>query len=224
VRVARGTKLSRRKAQVAIKSGRVRVNGVRVSSPATRVSDGDEVSVDDAPMDEASLRRHVYDPKKIRLWAYHKKRGENCTDSDPDGQPTIYESMSASDPDYHTLPRLINVGRLDFHSEGLLLMTNNGYVSRWLELPSSGVERVYEVRCKHVLSSETVAAMEAGVCINAFQYQPFEIERVDRRADDDHDAGPDQQHLNWYRVLVREGKVLVVCVCVLVLVCCPMMR
>jgi 23S rRNA pseudouridine2605 synthase len=78
--------------------------------------------------------------ERTRLFLYHKPRGLMTTHADPEGRPTVFENLPEG------LPRLISVGRLDFNTEGLLLLTNDGGLARELELPETGWLRRYRVR------------------------------------------------------------------------------
>ncbi len=82
----------------------------------------------------------IAEPDPPRLWRYHKKRGLVTTERDPQGRPTVFAAMPKE------LPRVVSVGRLDINTEGLLLMTNDGGLKRYLELPETGWLRRYRVR------------------------------------------------------------------------------
>ena len=121
---------SRREAERWIEDGRVEVDGEILASPALNVEENNLVKVDGKLISAAP-------PPK--LWVYYKPLGLITTHDDPQGRPTIFEQLKK-------LPRVISVGRLDINSEGILLLTNNGELSRYLEKPSNKVERVYKVR------------------------------------------------------------------------------
>ena len=119
-RLARAGVCSRRDAEKLIAEGRVSVDGKVLTTPATLVTDAVIITVDGAV---------VGAPERTRLFRYHKPRGKLTTSRDPQGRPTIYEDLPPG------LPRVISIGRLDFNSEGLLLLTNDGALARRLELP-----------------------------------------------------------------------------------------
>ena len=129
--MARAGLASRRQAEPWIAAGRVSVNGAVISSPALNVTPQDQIAVDGTP-----LRAR----ERTRLFRYHKMRGLMTTHSDPEGRPTIFAALPKN------LPRLISVGRLDYNTEGLLLLTNDGALGRLLELPQTAWERRYRVR------------------------------------------------------------------------------
>src|ERR1700752_1753413 len=107
--IARAGLASRRQAETWIAAGRVAVNGAVIASPAVNVTDTDRITVDGEPLPAR---------ERTRLFLYHKPRGLMTTHADPQGRPTIFRRLPSE------LPRLISVGRLDFNTEGLLLLTN----------------------------------------------------------------------------------------------------
>lgn len=122
---------SRRDIERMIADGRIRVNGQPVTSPATFVTEQDKIELDGQRQGQKELPR---------LFLYHKPAGLITTAKDPAGRPTVFENLPRN------LPRVISVGRLDLNTEGLLLLTNDGGLSRLLELPSTGLKRTYRVR------------------------------------------------------------------------------
>jgi len=118
--LARAGLASRRDAEEMVVQGRVTVNGRVINSPALDVTANDVVAVDGAPLPAR---------ERTRLFLYHKPRGLMTTHADPEGRPTVFDNLPEG------LPRLISVGRLDFNTEGLLLLTNDGGLARELELP-----------------------------------------------------------------------------------------
>lgn len=173
---------SRRDAERAIEDGRVTVNGKKLTSPAFTVSDDDEITVDGYPL-----------PKKkaTRLWLYHKPAGLVTTARDPEGRPTVFEHLPRK------IGRVISVGRLDLNSEGLLLLTNDGTLSRQLELPVTGLSREYRVRVYGDLDYDDFAALTKGVTIDGVKYRSIhvDVEKEDRRSGN-----------HWLRVTLHEGK------------------
>ena len=129
--VSRAGLASRRDAEEWITQGRVTVNGRVINSPALDVTANDVVTVDGKPLPPR---------ERTRLFMYHKPRGLMTTHADPEGRPTVFDNLPEG------LPRLISIGRLDFNTEGLLLLTNDGGLARALELPDTGWLRRYRVR------------------------------------------------------------------------------
>jgi 23S rRNA pseudouridine2605 synthase len=178
--IARVGLASRREAEAWIAAGRVAVNGAVISSPALNVSAADQIEVDGAP-----LRAR----ERTRLFLYHKPRGLVTTHSDPEGRDTIFRALPRN------LPRLISVGRLDINTEGLLLLTNDGGLSRVLELPATGWLRRYRVRALGRVRQEALDRLRGGITIDGIRYGPIEA-TLDR-----------EQGANvWLTFGIREGK------------------
>ena len=178
--IARAGLCSRREAEEWIAAGRVAVNGEVIHSPALNVKARDRIAVDG----EALPAR-----ERTRLFLYHKPRGLITTHSDPQGRPTIFARL----PNH--LPRLISVGRLDFNTEGLLLLTNDGALARVLELPSTGWLRRYRVRAHGVVTQPQLDTLREGVTISGIHYGAIDaaLDRV--------------QGANlWLTFAIREGK------------------
>jgi 23S rRNA pseudouridine2605 synthase len=178
--IARAGLCSRREAERWIADGRISVNGEVLSSPACQVSVTDLVLVDGKPLPEAEAPR---------LWRYHKPRGLVTTHSDPRNRPTVFSSL----PDH--LPRVISVGRLDFNTEGLLLLTNNGALARHLALPSTGWLRRYRVRAHGAVQQADLDRLRQGIEIAGVRYGPIE-------ASLDKSQGSNV----WLTLGLREGK------------------
>jgi 23S rRNA pseudouridine2605 synthase len=178
--IARAGLTSRREAEEWIAAGRVAVNGTVIDSSALNVTSRDRISVDGEPLPAR---------ERTRLFLYHKPRGLMTTHVDPQGRPTIFQSLPPN------LPRLISVGRLDFNTEGLLLLTNDGALARMLELPATGWLRRYRVRAHGSISQGRLDELRDGVTISGIRYGPIEaaLDRV--------------QGTNvWLSLAIREGK------------------
>ena len=129
--MARRGLCSRREAERWILSGRVSVNGVVILTPALTVSDDDRVVVDGKSLKPQS---------ELRVWKFYKRKGLITTHKDPEGRPTVFEHLPTD------LPRVVSVGRLDFNSEGLLLLTTHGGLAQHLSSPRTAWIRTYRVR------------------------------------------------------------------------------
>ena len=178
--IARSGLCSRRDAEVLIGEKRVSVNGTVIESAALDVSPEDKVLVDGMPL--ASRQ-------PPRLWRYHKPKGRVTTHKDPEGRPTVFEALPED------LPRLISVGRLDFNTEGLLLLTNDGDLARHLELPSTGWARRYRVRAFGQIEQSKLDELAGGLKTGGVNYGPIEA-TLEREQGDN----------VWITLLIREGK------------------
>ena len=138
-----------------IDQGRIAIDGKVVEKPATLLTSLKGVTVDGKP---------VKPPTQARLFMFHKPAGVLTAASDPKGRPTIYDRL----PD--DLPRLMPVGRLDMNTEGLLLLTTDGGLKRQLELPSSGVQRVYRARAFGDVSQDQLERLIEGIEIDGIRY------------------------------------------------------
>jgi len=161
--MARAGLCSRREAERWIGEGRVSVNGKVLTKPAFEVGGKDRVLVDGKPLPVADT---------AQLWRYYKPKGLVTTHSDPQGRPTVFSALPPE------LPRVISVGRLDFNSEGLLLLTNSGALARHLELPSTGWLRRYRVRAYGRVPQAQLDALRDGIEIEGVRYGPIEA-RID---------------------------------------------
>lgn len=178
--IARAGVCSRRDAERLVTEGRVKVNGQILGTAATNVTRRDVVLVDGQPLPQQD---------ETRLWRYHKPAGLVVSHRDPQGRPTVFEKLREQ------LPRVVSIGRLDINTEGLLLLTNDGGLARFLELPASGWIRHYRVRAFGQVSDQQLAAIAKGVEIDGVRYGPIEakIERV-------------QGGNCWLTIAIREGK------------------
>lgn len=171
---------SRRDAERWIADGRVSVNGSILKTPAVEVGPKDRVVVDGKPMKQA---------EPTQLWRYYKPKGLVTTNKDPQGRPTVFEELPPE------LPRVVSVGRLDFNTEGLLLLTNDGALARHLELPATGWLRRYRVRGRGRVTQTELDALLKGIEIEGVRYGPIE-------ATLDQVSGANA----WLTVGIREGK------------------
>ena len=151
---------SRRDAERMIASGRVAVNGKKITSPALNVHEFDTILVDDMPIPEV---------EPPRLWRFHKPAGLVTTARDEKGRTTIFDKLPAG------LPRVMPVGRLDISSEGLLLLTNAGDLKRWLEHPSTGWLRRYRIRVRGKPEERTLERLRQRIIVGGEEFGPMEI-------------------------------------------------
>ena len=178
--IARAGICSRRDAEKLIAEGRVMLDGVPVTTPALKVTPDNVILVDGKPLAE---------PEAARLWRYHKPSGLVTTHKDEKGRPTVFAALPKS------LGRVVSVGRLDFNSEGLLLLTNDGEIARRLEMPASGWVRKYRARLFGKVSQAELDKLATGKTIAGVAYGPIvaDIERS-------------KGNYSWASVSLKEGK------------------
>lgn len=153
--LARAGIASRRDIERMIDEGRIALNGEKLTTPATLLENLAGVTVDGKP---------VKPPAAARLFLFYKPPGTLTAARDPKGRPTIYDRLPEG------MPRVMPVGRLDFMTEGLLLLTNDGELKRQLELPSSGVVRRYRARAFGDVTQTQLEALSEGVTIDGIRY------------------------------------------------------
>ncbi|MGQ0558789.1 MAG: pseudouridine synthase [Sphingosinicella sp.] len=178
--LARAGIASRREVERMIGEGRVAIDGQPVATPATLLASLKGVTVDGRPVKPAPA---------ARLFRFHKPAGLLTTERDPKGRPTIYDRLPRD------LPRLMPVGRLDWNTEGLLLLTTDGELKRQLELPATGLERAYRARAFGEVSQRRLEALSQGVTIGGIRYGSIDA-NLERR------TGRNQ----WIEMRLREGK------------------
>lgn len=178
--MARAGLCSRRDAEVWIAEGRVRVDGQVLQSPAFCVTSTHRILVDGKLLPRAD---------ETKLWLYHKPKGLVTTHRDDQGRTTIFQSLPPE------LPRVISVGRLDLNSEGLLLLTNDGELARYLELPSTGWVRRYRIRVHGHVDIQELLKLKEGLTVDGVHYGSITA-ILDRQQGDN----------AWLTVSLQEGK------------------
>ena len=178
--LARAGLCSRREAERWIYAGRVSIGQSILKDPALNVELSEQISVDGKPIPKL---------EPTRLWRYHKPPGLIASNRDPEGRPTVFDRLPK------TLPRVISIGRLDFNSEGLLLLTNDGELARRLELPKTGWSRRYRVRVFGKIEESYLDSLRQGSKISGIHYGPIEA-KIETKIG----------HNSWLMVTLREGK------------------
>lgn len=178
--MARSGVCSRRQAEEFILQKRVTVNGEIVESPAMNVNGDEKILFDGEKLPQK---------EQTRLWLYYKPVGLVTSHRDEKDRPTVFDNLP------HGMPRVISVGRLDLNSEGLLLLTNNGELSRKLELPSNGWARRYKVRVHGFVNADKLKGLEKGVVVDGVEYGPIKAEIESAQGTN-----------TWLNVTLTEGK------------------
>jgi 23S rRNA pseudouridine2605 synthase len=153
--LARAGVASRREIERMIAEGRVALNGETLTTPATLLETLLGVTVDGKPVRPAAA---------TRLFRFYKPEKTITAERDPRGRHTIYDKLPAG------LPRVMPVGRLDFMTEGLLLLTNDGELKRKLELPRTAVVRTYRARAHGQVTQAQLEDLADGITIEGIHY------------------------------------------------------
>ena len=177
--IAQSGYCSRREAEDLIIEGRVQVNGKIIDSPATFIID-ESVKIDG---------KLINQKQPIRVFLFHKPAGYICSSKDPEGRKTIFDLIPKN------LPRLISVGRLDFNTEGLLILTTSGEVARYIELPKNKWVRKYRARVFGKLNHERLRALAKGITIDGIKYRSIKVE-IDQ----------EKESNSWLTISLSEGK------------------
>jgi 23S rRNA pseudouridine2605 synthase len=171
---------SRRKSEELILAGRVTVNGAAITELGSKADlERDHIKVDGKLL--RAPRRHVY-------IALHKPKGCVTTVSDPEGRETVMHLLRG------VKERVFPVGRLDYASEGLLLLTNDGEFAHRITDPENHVLKTYHVKANGPLTEEQEKQFRAGIPMHGRKTAPAEIKRIK------HGANP------WYEVRIAEGR------------------
>jgi 23S rRNA pseudouridine2605 synthase len=182
--LARAGVASRREVERMIADGRIALDGARIETPATILPHLRGVTVDGKPVAKA---------EPTRLYRFHKPAGLITAERDPAGRPTIYAALRNALPS--GTPRLMPIGRLDFNTEGLLLLTNDGGFKREMELPATGVPRTYRARTYGDITQGRLEDLMDGIEIENVRYGPIDA-NMERR------TGRNQ----WVELTLTEGK------------------
>jgi 23S rRNA pseudouridine2605 synthase len=200
--LARAGVASRRHAEDIISAGRVRVNGKVVTEMGVRV---------DARRDKVELdgKRLVSEP--LLHIVMHKPRGVMTTLSDPEGRPTVADILKS-------LPaRVYPVGRLDFHTSGVMLATNDGALAQALLHPRKAVPKTYVCKVRGVVTDLQLEKLREGVMLAPSESDPGEAPRKTLPADvkllrhtpsmvSDERGEPINDGATWMEVTLREGR------------------
>lgn len=188
---------SRREAEDLLTAGLVTVNGT-----VARVGDSADAEVDSIKVDGKRVRPRA----SFRYVLVHKPTGVISTIEDPEGRPTVVEAVPA-----HLRKGLKPVGRLDFDTEGLIILTDDGDFAQQVAHPRYGSTKTYEVKIKGRLDEEALERLRRGMVIDGRRTGPIEVDmlRVSkvrklpgvRRA-----PTADRQPNSWWTVVLREGR------------------
>ena len=181
---------SRREAERLVADGRVSVNGVK-ATPTTPVKEGDSVLIDGRPV--------APETKPLpRLFLLNKPMDVLVTHRDHKGRKTIFDLPALNPPQWtNRHPRVMNVGRLDVNSEGLLVLSSDGPLAQAMMSPDNALSRLYRVRVRGQLTRENIDAIAQGITIDDVEYRGAEFVE---------EYGQEGRANRWYRCVLTEGK------------------
>ena len=177
---------SRREAEEMIRTGRVTVNGRTVTELGTKADAGrDHVKVDGKLITHAEPHRYIllYKPKEVMT-----------TVADPEGRTTVIDLIRG------IRERIYPVGRLDYHSEGLVLLTNDGDLAYKVSHPTHGSVKTYSVKVRGVPDQRSIEKLQRGITLEGKRTLPCEIERIKTTGRHDDEGN------SWFQVKLREGR------------------
>jgi len=191
--IAHYSTYSRREADKAVQDGYVRVNGEIETNPATQIQEGVDIVYISG--------KQVSPQEKYTVIVYNKPKGELVTKNDPKGRKTIYDSLSKE------FRHFIPVGRLDFASEGLLLLTDASYVAT--ALMESDLERIYKIKIKGSVTPDMEDAMLHGIYLDdatAGAHSHSKIRSMDIKPFIGYKIQKNQPNYSILKVALQEGQ------------------
>ncbi len=172
---------SRRASEKLIKEGRVKVNGKVVTEMGLNVSKNDTIEVDSIPI-----------TKEEKLYfLLNKPRGVISSAGDPKGRKTVVDFFS------HIEQRIYPVGRLDYDTTGVLLMTNDGELTNQLTHPKYGVEKTYIAKVKGLIDKKAISRLEKGLNIDGYTTRPAKARILDIDS---------KKNISMVELVIHEGK------------------
>jgi len=185
--LARAGVAARRKAEDLIREGRVTVNGEVATLGAKADPARDAIKVDD---------RRIHVARAQRYLLLYKPKGYLTAVSDPQGRPTVLDLVPTP-----LRKALVPVGRLDYQTEGLLLLTDDGDFAQHLAHPRYGCRKTYEVKVKGVPGESGLDRLRSGIVLEGRKTSPCRIEPVRRTG-----ARREETGNSWFRVELSEGR------------------
>ena len=178
--IARNTSYSRRQAEKLIDEGRVSVDGKKIISQGMNVSENNKIFVD---------KKLINRSTDIQIYIFHKPKGCLVTHNDPSNRKTIFDFINKK------YRNLITVGRLDYNSEGLLILTNDGQLKREFELPRNNYQREYKVKIQGKITDFIISKISKGITVKGQKYKSIEIKKINETST-----------YTWIRMILTEGK------------------
>ncbi|MFA5480538.1 MAG: pseudouridine synthase [Candidatus Muiribacteriota bacterium] len=170
--------MSRREADRALADGKVIVNG-KIAKPGDKI----DITIDTLIVNKKQIK---YNPTKKYL-ILNKPAGYLCTHKDPEGRPTIFDLLK-------TKKFISYVGRLDYNSEGLVLLTNDGEMKEFLSNPKNQIEREYKVKVSRVVTDEDIQLLMKPTYIDGRKVSPVSVKVI-----------KSNKNNSWISIVVKEG-------------------
>ena len=178
--IARGSKFSRRDAEKLIADGRVKIDNQVILQPNVNVTSSNNIKLDN---------KSINFKPELELYKYYKPRGVLVTHHDPENRKTIFDDLPKK------FEKMISIVRLDYDSEGLLLLTNNGDIKRTMELPNNNWKRTYRVRVHGRVEDDIILKFKKGLKIDRMRYKPI-LANIDNTSNS----------YTWLTMTLTEGK------------------
>ena len=179
-RIAASGLCSRREAEKYVLSEKVMINNKIVTSLAMLVNNNDKILVDGQIINSIP---------NSKLYVFNKPKGCIVSEKDPQNRKTIYDIISKN------YGRLMYIGRLDYNSEGLLLLTNNGQLKRYFELPKNNIQRSYKVKVHGNIKNINKEKLKRGIVIDGISYGKIDLKIIEKNDKN-----------SWLEIKMREGK------------------
>lgn len=185
--LARAGVASRRGAEELIRAGRVTVNGKVAQLGQKADPESDAVKLDN---------KRLQFPEPEIYFLLNKPEGHITTRSDPEGRPTVFDLVPAS-----LRKRLIAVGRLDYDTEGLLILTDDGQFANRVAHPRYGCTKTYEVKVKGRPGDDRLDRLRRGMTIDGYRTAPARVVALKRRL-----GGRQSESNSWWEIEIQEGR------------------
>ncbi|PLX19557.1 MAG: pseudouridine synthase [Candidatus Muiribacterium halophilum] len=170
--------MSRRQAEKIIQDGKVLINGMKAS-----LGDKIDPAVDSLKVNGKKINFNV----KRKFMILNKPPGYICTHADPEGRPTIFDLFKSR-------VYLSYVGRLDFNSEGLVILTNDGEMKKFLSLPENGIEREYKVKVRGLVDEDSIRELSKKRRIDRRNVKPVSVRVLQKN-----------KNSSWISIVLTEG-------------------
>jgi 23S rRNA pseudouridine2605 synthase len=178
--IAHSGAYSRRDAEKLINEGKVEVDGQILTSPATLVDGSEQIIIDG---------KKINTNFQTKIWLLNKPKGFISTSKDPQGRKTIFDLLPKN------INHIMPIGRLDINTEGLLLFTNDGNLSRYMEHPDNKIIRKYKIKVRGKVAEDLIKNMQKKITISRIQYNIVAASIISHT-----------QSNTWLSIEISEGK------------------